>query len=112
MLIYTVLKMFRTKAHGPHHSPEKHFLPMNTFLQSYDYTIMLIKKEKKNIISRSGELKIVLDYQLDKIRTVIFSPTCILPDLSIILCLSFYDFLFPKKILTDAEIYKNNKVCV
>ena len=45
---------------------------MNTFLQSYDYTIMLIKKEKKNIISRSGELKIVLDYQLDKIRTVIF----------------------------------------
>ena len=45
---------------------------MNTLLQSYDYTIMLIKKEKKTIISRSGELKIVLDYQLDKIRTVIF----------------------------------------
>ena len=31
---------------GPHRSPGKNFQSINTFAQSYDNTIMLIKKEK------------------------------------------------------------------
>ena len=40
---------------GPHRSPGKHFQSINTFAQSYDNTIMLIKKEKKDIQSTSGK---------------------------------------------------------
>ena len=35
----------------PHCSPEKQFQSINTFAQSYDYTITLNKREKKDIIS-------------------------------------------------------------
>ena len=46
--IQTAVPSNKQEAHGPHHSPEKQFQSINTFMQSYDYTITLIKREKKS----------------------------------------------------------------
>ena len=44
---------FRQEAHEPHRSPEKPAQTINTFVQSYDYTISLIWKGEKTILSFS-----------------------------------------------------------
>ena len=36
------IKIEKQEAHSPHHSPEKHFQSINTFVQIYDYTMILI----------------------------------------------------------------------
>ena len=36
--IQTAVPSNKQEAHGPHHSPEKQFQSINTFMQSYDYT--------------------------------------------------------------------------
>ena len=38
--------MYRQEAHGPHRSPEKQFQSINTFAQSYYYTIKLINRKQ------------------------------------------------------------------
>ena len=45
--------MFEKKiqeAHGPHHSHENQFSSKNTFEQSYDYIITLIKRGKAHCL--------------------------------------------------------------
>ena len=41
----------KQEAHGPYSSTDKQFQSINTFAQSYDYTIRLIKKKKLIITS-------------------------------------------------------------
>ena len=52
---------FKQKTHGPHRSHENQFLSINTFLQSYDYTLTLI--ERKKILISFIRIKITLYMQ-------------------------------------------------
>ena len=52
------LRKWKQEAHGPHGSPEKQFQSINTFLQSYDYTITLIKRERKKALSPFWEFNV------------------------------------------------------
>ena len=42
-------RLIKQEAHGPYRSPRKQFQSMDTYAQSYDYTITLIKREQKSL---------------------------------------------------------------
>ena len=57
------------EAHGPHHSPEKQFQPINTLAQSKEYAISL--REKKNIISTLRIKWLIIHKKLSPFHTKI-----------------------------------------
>ena len=50
VIYYYTSILDKQEAHGPHRSSERQFESINISVQSYDYTITLIKRKKPNLL--------------------------------------------------------------